>query len=716
MEVALEGILETLLVGSIASLCLLTLLFLLIPNFIRVRTVHLLFRFFLYEDEKPLHRTSRPPPPAPEFTGPELTGPELAAASDAPKPATDEPSDPTQIKADESRSLFAGVLLCAALYGAGIVAESVSDRLTEFSFAGGPFSGLLFSDPEIRIDAFEKVGTGALVAGNASPIFEEFMTDYGACHDAGLLRNSRFSPTCNAMQAKAMAFYYEAKNAVYREASYFEELSRLQTRINFTRGMGTAFVALALLLGVGGAIAVLFEAAYRARSQRSLLVRPVAAAYRMLGRSRFFGPLVRHWTHLAEGRMFLMASVALLVGLASQVAWRDNEDEFDRRVFGYFLSMALTPQTPAAQRSASEPYDGERQNNEIERTEPSYRGLPASTYRTFEVSGQHRRFEPSAIAVLEGNKVLVANDKGSPNLVVLEFDEQRGLDELHSLELCIPAQAEGVDDALAPLPKIEALHTLPLRDGHEVFAAANEDRSGVNKPWLVSFHLDAGAKVITAPQRLQLEPEPCELIVESGSPASCVVEGLTASPGNGVEPRDLLVGLRYLGVQRQATLTLLRYARADQRWKGERLWTATLPSHPKTHAANPFTGSGISALETASDGSLLVLTSYEIDEQPGSTSQVSGALWRIPPHEITAPQPENWFADLDKPREFPNTYLVNVFTHKPEGIAMLDNHSMVVVFDDDGKRKSRRYAPKTFALDQNQAAFTLIRPLAQGGE
>lgn len=691
MELALEGILETLLVGSVASLCLLTLLFLLIPNFIRVKTVHLLFRFFLYEDDE--KKQASPPPGNGEPRRADLT------LNDP--PPTGVPAE----KSEDTRSLFAGVLLCAALYGAGILAESISDRITDLSFANGPLSGVVFSDPEIRIDAFQKVGTGALVAGGASPGFEEFMTDYGACHDADLLRNSRFSSTCSTMQARAMAFYYDAKNAVYREDSYFQELSRLQTRINFTRGMGTALVFLALLLGGGGCIAALFEGAYHLRNSQMRVVRPIAAAYTAVEQTR----LVQHWTHLAEGRMFLMAATSFAMGLASQVAWRDNEDEFDRRVFGYFLSIASGPRTSdrAEGGSAAPTNDGDAE---------SYRGLPASIYQTFEVPEEYGRFEPSAIASLDGHKMLVANDKGSPDLVVFEYDERAGLTRPYSLTLEEKTVTpELLPMSRRPLLKLEALHTSKLADGYRVFTAANEQSVGVFNPHLLSFKLDESAKTVAELQQLTLKPEPCDLVVEAGNPASCVVEGLTASrpEADSAEPRDLLLGLRYVGAARQPTLTLLRYKQDGLQWNGERLWTMSLPADPETGAPNPFAGSGISALETAIDGSLLVLTSYELDEQPGYTSQVSGALWRIPAENLSSTAPEKWFADLGRPEEFRNTYLVSVFTHKPEGITMLENHSMIVVFDDDGKRKSRRHAPKTFALDQNQGAFTLIRPLRQ---
>jgi hypothetical protein len=37
---------------------------------------------------------------------------------------------------------------------------------------------------------------------------------------------------------------------------------------------------------------------------------------------------------------------------------------------------------------------------------------------------------------------------------------------------------------------------------------------------------------------------------------------------------------------------------------------------------------------------------------------------------------------------------------------------MLVIFDDES-RKSRLYAPHTFALDQNQSVFCVVQPLAR---
>jgi hypothetical protein len=47
---------------------------------------------------------------------------------------------------------------------------------------------------------------------------------------------------------------------------------------------------------------------------------------------------------------------------------------------------------------------------------------------------------------------------------------------------------------------------------------------------------------------------------------------------------------------------------------------------------------------------------------------------------------------------------------KPEGIAMLENDSMLVVFDDDGRRKSLDQAPETFPLRQTESVFVTVRP------
>jgi hypothetical protein len=720
MDLALEGILETVLVGAIASLCVLTALFLFVPSFTRIQTIWHLFRFLLYEDQ--------PPKPL------------LPASGDDPlryRPSSTAPPPPDEhAYGGKAHALFLGLLMSAGLYGSGIIAESLSNH-----FTGSVGSGMLarelwfFSDPGIRIKAFEDVGTGALASGNTPAEFSEFMVDYSACREAHLLENERFSPTCNTIYKRARSFYYEAKNIIYQEHTYFEELSRLQRRIDFTRAVSQSLALLALLLVAGFFYGMVAEAIYLQLRGRQGWVGRLRG---MLVRRPAIDKWLDHGTLLAARRLLYMGLLILFFGVVAAASWHHNEEDYDKRVFGYFLASQLgqpeRAESAAAREEESAPAQGAKPAPAKAKAEgarrSAARALPESTYRPFGPGAESAdRFEPSAIEALgSGNVVLVANDKGGPTqLSVFEFDETTGLQYRSSVEL--PVTRAGGTDASVKLEKIESLDARRTDKGYHVFAATSFERSA-GKVGIAEFNLSEDFQATDGHELAGVDP--CAKVNAKG----CVIEGLASR-----QPDEFFLGVRALGTgeHRTPTLALLQYKRVGDKWEGTQLWSAqTLVVETKDEAKpsrqtlaqimrgnykqkkhDPFAKSGISALEFEFEDkdnnekpqSLLILTSVEEEDQPGTADQVRGALWRIPAKHLERPDQPNWRVDLDKPKKYPQTYLVNVFVHKPEGVTVLGNDSMLVVFDDDGRRKSRSYAPATFALDQNQGVFSVIRPL-----
>ena len=77
-------------------------------------------------------------------------------------------------------------------------------------------------------------------------------------------------------------------------------------------------------------------------------------------------------------------------------------------------------------------------------------------------------------------------------------------------------------------------------------------------------------------------------------------------------------------------------------------------------------------------------------------AQVRGALWR-----------------LDQKKGGDRLQLLYRFAHKPTGITDIGDGSLLVVFDDGGQRKSPIWAPRTFALEQNEAVFSMLPAAAE---
>jgi hypothetical protein len=624
MEFSLEGILETLLVGAAAALCLLSLLFLVTPMLVRVEVVRTLFRFFLYEE----HAIRQ---------------------------------DPRPESSSESNRLFLAFLLCAALYGAGLVAQSVSDKVTTSSSRDSFILNSVFmSDPDIRLKAFYRVGENAVETTQTTTEFERFVTDYKACSELELF--GRKSPTCDSIQDRASGFYYVAKNLVYREESYFHELNKLQDRIDFTRAMSQCVFALTVVLLVGFALGMAAEAFHNYRA--GVWGEPSPSVIRL--HASLPGPLqdiLDHWTHLAAWRCFAMAVLAGFLAAGAQVAWRDHEDEFDSRVFGYFLALAAH----------------EDQTRDL---------LPRSTYHAFS-DGKAGRFEPSAVESLSNvNMLLVANDKGgSSPLTVFSYDREGKL--IFKEDVKWPAGTK--------LPgKIESIDSRSRADGtFEIHLAGSFDREGNQS--LVRFTLDSNQRVVGEVTQLSVA-DPCQVLTGwSGKDlgnGACVIEGY-AMRNSGYEP---LLGVRAKGRYdpelpqegRTFISALIRLKFVNSVWTPELVWEEKLQ--------DPL--AGISGLEFDAKGNLLILTSHEEQMTPPAARQVRGSLWRIDARRLKDAGPSTW---KDHARHIAD------YIHKPEGLTVLDSGSVLVVFDDDAARKSPEHVPDTFPLAQNESVYTLVR-------
>lgn len=668
MEFSLEGILETLLIGSIASLCGVSVLFLFVPSFVRIPFIHSIFKFFFFEDGvgKQHHDSS----------------------SQAIKEAA------RQLQIGETPKLFAGILLCAALYGSGLISESLSDVITNSEFAETQFARRLqfFSDPEIRIDAFDAVGTSAVKSGNVPDEFREFVADYNACRsyrttkDASLLEDKKYCTTCSSIYARARAFYYTAKNIVYREEPYFRELSRLQSRIDFTRAASQVLAFLAAILSAAFLFGIISEGLWRLREAGP---QHLPTWYRRIY-SKTPKPvrgLVKHWIHLDATRCIAMGGMTLVLAVAALFSWRDNEDEFDRRVFGYFLSY------PA------------QANNTLW-------AMPRSTFTRFELDGQSQ-FEPSAIEALgDGEFVIIANDKGGAEPFSI-FGFKRGESGRDvGMEVAsgnLEQQAVfGLPDH--PIAKVESLHVIAPQGGDktfEVWACGTFWGSDPNNHRLVSFTIPRNLATSLAGNEAKVTADnPTEWRVVGlpefldEKPGEVVVEGMTMT----ADRKHLILGVRFRGKPRVPGLAIVYLELVNAEWVPKSKWVHEL--------SGEFKNSGISSLGVhPADGSLLVLTSIEDELKPNLANQVRGALWRVPASDMFAPNRENWSIDRTGDSSNARSYLVGIFPHKPEGVTVLDNDSIVVVFDDDSSRKSREYVPDTFALSQNQSVFTVIRPL-----
>jgi hypothetical protein len=147
--------------------------------------------------------------------------------------------------------------------------------------------------------------------------------------------------------------YYEGKAAVFREPGYAEELTRIQQRIDFGRswcflGAIGAIIAVAIILGVG-AVVSFFCLVLTMRI--GLLPFGLAILYWMeLSQDPRFRPAaIGVWRMPAStrrsstlSRSFIMLGVSIAMYFIGGSVYSHQEDELDKRVFGYHHSLLQT--------------------------------------------------------------------------------------------------------------------------------------------------------------------------------------------------------------------------------------------------------------------------------------------------------------------------------------------------------------------------------------
>lgn len=164
-------------------------------------------------------------------------------------------------------------------------------------------------------------------------------------------------PTRSNIKDSIEKLYYFAKNRVYLEQNYYDELTRIESRQAFARSLALTSFAYLIISAIG----MMF-----------LLVR-LAHLILQGGRTRNAKLLWRRRTVqglVTVGIFFLMCSSSLFI-------YDRESDEFNKRIYGYFSSMLIVeklkeekPRETATPAAASQP-SPETKTEAAPRTSPS---------------------------------------------------------------------------------------------------------------------------------------------------------------------------------------------------------------------------------------------------------------------------------------------------------------------------------------------------------
>ena len=146
--------------------------------------------------------------------------------------------------------------------------------------------------------------------------------------------------TVKEVDATIQRLYYYAKNRVYMVDNYYDELKRIQSRLEFSRSI-FMIAAIYLLFGVG-LISYLRLAAFIRRQRDKQTDAPTPPAT---------------WPGVSGKRAATVLLVLLCILFFSYWAYQRESDEFHKRAFGYFSSELIAqkskPPAPAPTAVAS---------------------------------------------------------------------------------------------------------------------------------------------------------------------------------------------------------------------------------------------------------------------------------------------------------------------------------------------------------------------------
>lgn len=233
------------------------------------------------------------------------------------------------------------ILLLMISFSFGVLIEDISN---EYSDIDNPFLLKTLDFPQesdIRSNAllgFSREDVANCV--DKRPVVKSFGLDFVK---AGHLPRQPEDPDLycewirDIFQISTTSLYYEAKSVVYREDNYFSELSKIQSRIDFSRSVSIGSILFALMTAVCLIISI---ASGRHRKMTS--------AHEIPASNRPINFMSKAFFYDAK-RLLKISIIMILILFAAHMAGRfayaAEEREFDLRVFGYYQSLRIASST-----------------------------------------------------------------------------------------------------------------------------------------------------------------------------------------------------------------------------------------------------------------------------------------------------------------------------------------------------------------------------------
>ena len=144
----------------------------------------------------------------------------------------------------------------------------------------------------------------------------------------------------------AKTFYYNAKSITYKDESYYNELKKIQMRIDFSRSL-IAVSGLVMLLFIAGLGRTLFKLRRSWLPERWLSKSKDAQEMPPATLNDQSNSTQNNGRKFQKRRMLEFALILVVIFVAANFAYISEEMEFDKRVYGYYIYDKVNAETPA---------------------------------------------------------------------------------------------------------------------------------------------------------------------------------------------------------------------------------------------------------------------------------------------------------------------------------------------------------------------------------
>ena len=257
----------------------------------------------------------------------------------------------------------------AGCFVVGMILEDVSNKFVDDD-TGLNKRGILTSDDEIKAIVFfgndykhsiheeplsylaAKYGLLGRYGGADGAALESHILVKKQCQPNGARPFQEIQLDERVTRNVAKTFYYNAKSTSYKEASYYNELKKIQMRIDFSRSLIAVSVLITLVL-FAGLLRTVLELLWNWWRGRTLstLSRPerTGKVWAERVRDKLEGiPEFRVKLPRRPNWIFYFGLTLTVIFFAAKFAYFSEEREFNKRAYGYYIYHKINAENPVS--------------------------------------------------------------------------------------------------------------------------------------------------------------------------------------------------------------------------------------------------------------------------------------------------------------------------------------------------------------------------------